>query len=257
MQFRRALLTQNLLILMGYIGILSACNGTEQDPKLRVFAASSLRDVLQEVMGACNLAPDYQFAGSQVLKLQIEHGAKADVYLSANQRHIDTLTAKGLIIDSAVFSHNKLSLVLSPSFDFSGSHLETLLSVNSLVVGLHSAPIGAYTQDWFKTLLRDKDSSYRELIESKIVSYENNTKIVLQRVLQNEADAGIVYQSDARMFPKLQNFPIPDQEQPKIEFYAGIVKRDQSLHPESRLLMACLQSAKALAIFRQYGFEGI
>ncbi|MEC8051966.1 MAG: substrate-binding domain-containing protein, partial [Myxococcota bacterium] len=66
-------------------------------PELRVFAAASTRNILESAQRTCNIPITFQFAGSQTLKLQLQHGAQADFFISANAHHIDELHHSGLV----------------------------------------------------------------------------------------------------------------------------------------------------------------
>ena len=76
---------------------MASCVPRNEAPNLRVFAAASTRNVLESAQRTCNIPIAFQFAGSQTLKLQLQHGAQADFFISANAHHIDELHRSGLV----------------------------------------------------------------------------------------------------------------------------------------------------------------
>ena len=237
------------------LAFVCACS-TPPD-RLLVFAASSLRDVLPELSADCELEVEYQFAGSQVLKLQIEHGAPADIFLSANQSHLRHLEGEGLVKGAKPFIGNKLALILSSKSHARASHLATLTNANRIVIGMRTAPIGIYAQDWLSTVSTRQSTDIIRTIEEKIVSYESNTRLVLQRVLNGDADVGIIYRSDTHTIAPANVQQIPSQEQPTITFHYGITTRPEAPLPQIEAFRTCLQSARALAKFQHFGFEAL
>jgi len=237
------------------LAFVCACS-TPPD-RLLVFAASSLRDVLPELSADCGLEVEYQFGGSQALKLQILHGAPADIFLSANQSHLRYLEGEGLVKEAKPFMGNSLALILSSKSHARASHLATLTNANRIVVGMQTAPIGIYTQDWLSAVSKMHSPKIVRTIEDKIVSYESNTRLVLQRVLNGDADVGIVYRSDTHGTPAANVQHIPSIEQPTITFYYGVTTGSRLPHPHVEAFRTCLQSTRALAKFQHFGFEAL
>ena len=244
-----------LLIIAAWSQV--ACIDTPQRQHLSVFAASSFRDVLPVISQRCGIDVDFQFAGSHVLKLQVQHGAAADVFLSANQGHIDALHATGLMAKAEPLVRNSLTIALAPGREQHASHIETLLNSKRIVLGVRSSPIGAYTQEWLSTLFNNESTKTVKAINDQVISYESNTRIVLQRVLQGDADAGIVYQSDTHPFPSLRTHAIPRVQQPDIVMFMGASLSPTSNQSQVQTFRECVQGPGALAIFQQYGFESL
>ena len=197
---------------------LAACGGDAAagDARLRVFAASSLSDVLPRI------DPDatYNFAGSDALATQIREGAEADVFVSAGPRPARDLAAEGLLRDKriAVFATNRLVLV-TPRDDPAGvaSFSDLARPGVRLVLADEGVPAGDYARDALV-------AAGAEAALANVVSYEDDVKGVLGKVSLGEADAGVVYATDALAAgDEVRVVPIPAGLQPRIEYLVGVV----------------------------------
>jgi molybdate transport system substrate-binding protein len=151
---------------------------------LTVFAASSLREAFTVLAKEFEQAhPGVQvaldFAGSQELRVQIENGAGADVFASADERQMARLHRQGV-----VFAHNEPVLV-APKGGL--RRFEDLAKAQRVVLGAPEVPIGAYSERILEAAG----------IAPHVVSRELNVRQVLAKVALGEADAGIVYRTDA------------------------------------------------------------
>lgn len=170
-----------------------------------VFAAASLAEAFEEIGAAFEAANpgvsvEYNFAGSQELRTQLEQGARADVFASANLAQMDLAIGAGAVDgEPVVFARNRL-VVIIPERNEAG--IETLADLANpgikIVVAGPEVPVGAYA----RTLLDDAaadpgfGSDFAERVLANVVSEEPNVRQVLAKVQLDEADAGIVYTSD-------------------------------------------------------------
>lgn len=168
---------------------------------LTVFAASSLQEAFRAI------ATDFQgsypgvemvfnFAGSNELRLQIEQGAPADVFASADSHQMAALVASGRVSHEQVFVRNLPVLVVSRKADNPVFGFADLPAASRVSLGALELPAGRYA-----ALILDRASAklgadFRERVESKVISRERNVRQVLTKVALGEAQAGIVYQSD-------------------------------------------------------------
>jgi molybdate transport system substrate-binding protein len=137
-----------LLLPAAFPGSSQAASSASEE--LVVFAASSLRDVFER------LAADFErqhkgvkvrlsFAGSQELRTQIEHGAKPDVFASADERNMAILHRTGLVRAPVVFAKNQPVLVVPAANPAKLATFADLPKAPHLVLGASEVPIGAYT----------------------------------------------------------------------------------------------------------------
>lgn len=175
--------------------------------RLVVFAAASLKEAfgaLAEPYRAAHPGAEvvFNFAGTQELRAQIEQGAPVDVLASASRADMDALRAAGRVEPPRIFAHNALVLVLA-----SGPGAAAIRGLADLgapgfggrvVVGASEVPVGRYTAQALDKATAALGAEFRARFEARIVSRELNVRQVLAKVDLGEADAGIVYRSDAR-----------------------------------------------------------
>jgi molybdate transport system substrate-binding protein len=189
-----------LLVLL--LALLRA--GTARgDDQLVVFAAASLKEPFEAVAGVfeqthAGVKVQLAFAGSQEHLTQLEHGAPADVWASASRAVQATLAAKGLVAPPQTFARNE-PVVVVPRENPAGIHAFTdLPRAKRLVIGAPEVPIGAYTAEVFARAAARYGAVFRAKLENTVVSRELNVRQVLAKVMLGEADAAIVYRTDAR-----------------------------------------------------------
>lgn len=171
---------------------------------LRVFAAASLAESFQEIgkrfeAKHTGFTVEYNFAGSQVLRTQIEQGAPADVFASADQVQMKPLVQSRQCGTAVVFAHNSL-VVVTPAARAKVRRLVDLLRPGiRLVLASENVPAGRYAGQ----TLRNLDAApgfgpgFEVRVLKNVVSRETNVRSVLSKVILGEADAGIVYVTDA------------------------------------------------------------
>jgi molybdate transport system substrate-binding protein len=172
---------------------------------LTVFAAASLTDAFEE-LGALfrrehpGITVRFNFAGSQQLAAQLEHGASADVFASADQRWMAQVRRLGLTAGQpVVFAHNRLVVVLPAENPARIQRLEDLARPGlKLVLAADAVPAGRYSREVLRNLSRRPGfgSDYKRRVLTNVVSEEENVKGVVAKVQLGEADAGVAYHSD-------------------------------------------------------------
>jgi molybdate transport system substrate-binding protein len=225
---------------------------------LIVFEAASLKDAFAAV--AARFQADHpgtkvvaNAAGSQELRAQIEHGAPADLFASADRRHMDALAAAKLVEAPAVFACNQLVVVTRPGLD-DVKTLGDLPRAQRVVVGAPEVPVGAYTAKMLESSARLYGPDFRRRVEDRVVSRELNVRQVLSKVLMGEADAAIVYASDAvAARGKLHVLPIPTALNPIAEYPVAVVRGTH--HTQlARAFIDLLRSPTGAAALRDAGF---
>ena len=172
---------------------------------LRVFAAASLVDAFQEIAHDFEVAHpgtrvQLNLAGSQQLAAQIEQGASADVFASADQRWMDYLKERSLLAGvPEVFAHNRLVVIVPRTNPARIARLQDLARPGvKLVLGAEAVPVGAYSREVIRRLAKSEGfvPAYATRVLANVVSEEENVKSVVGKVQLGEADAGLCYQSD-------------------------------------------------------------
>ena len=170
--------------------------------QLTVFAASSLRDAFQDLgrifeQQHPGTSVSFNFAGSQELRTQVEHGARADVLASADPRTLRALAGAGLSLEPQVFARNEPVIVVPVGNPAGIDALADLPRARRLVVGAPEVPIGEYTVRILEAASRRYGPAFGAAVESRVASRELNVRQVLAKVALGEADAAIVYRTDA------------------------------------------------------------
>jgi molybdate transport system substrate-binding protein len=190
---------------------------TPEPKTMNVFAAASLTDAFTEIgrnFEAANpgVTTTFNFAGSQALRTQIEEGAPADVFASANAKEMDTLETDGLVTKDTPenFLTNKLVVVLPANNPAGLEKLEDLSKPGiKLVLAAEEVPVGKYARQALDSMNGQLGSDFKDKVLANVVSNEDNVKQVVSKVQLGEADAGIVYTSDAVAAPDLKTIEIP------------------------------------------------
>ena len=185
---------------------LATTSAAEKDPararELVVFAAASLKETFEKIAKEFETAHEgthvvLQLAGSQELRTQIENGAAADVFASADLRHMAALHDAKLVGESTIFARNE-PVVVTPAANPAGvAKFEDLPKAKKLVVGVDEVPIGKYTSQIFDKAGKDLGEGFAKSIAANVASRELNVRQILAKVSLGEGDAGVVYRTDA------------------------------------------------------------
>jgi len=182
---------------------------------ITVYAAASLTDVFPQI----DSTPKYSFGGSNTLAAQIQLGAPADVFASANTTLPQQLFQKGLCSQPVVFTRNTLVLIV-PKSNPAGIHsvYDLTKSGIKLDVAATAVPVGSYTRQILKNMALTS-------VLGNVVSNETDVREVLAKVALGEADAGFVYSTDAKTVPgQVTVLTMPAWAQPKVQYGICVVK---------------------------------
>lgn len=179
-----------------------------------VYAASSLREAFTALAAELERAHpgvevELEFAGSQALRTRIEQGARADVFASADEAHMEALRAEGRVEAPAVFALGEPVIVVAAAEDDVRS-LADLPKAKRIVLGAAEVPIGRYADTILDRAGASLGGDFKRRVEARVVSREPNVRQVLAKVRLGEADAAIVYRTDAMAAPdELRVIAIP------------------------------------------------
>jgi molybdate transport system substrate-binding protein len=259
---KRCLLTVAYLTLL-----LGACRSTEgvAAPRtLTVYAAASLTEAFTELGQAFETAHPgvsiaFNFGGSQNLRTQIEQGAPADVFASANMAEMETLIEQNAIEAGTprVFLTNRLIVILPKDNPAGIRTLEELSRPGlKLVLAAEEVPAGRYARQVLRNLNAFYGEGYRERVLANVVSNEDNIRQAVTKVQLGEADASIVYVSDAVAMPELQEIEIPAQVNVIAEYPIAPLAR--SAHRDLAIeFVSYVLSAEGQATLKKWGFTPI
>lgn len=249
---------------------LTACGLTvntaqpAQPVTLTVFAAASLTDAFTEIGAAFetknpNVDVVFNFDGSQTLRTQLEQGAAADVFASANQKEMSNAVGAGLVAPEAsqTFLVNNL-IVIAPSTNPANLQaLEDLARPGlKLVLAAEEVPVGNYSRQALTKLNALYGDSYATSVLANLVSSEDSVKQVVTKVQLGEADAGLVYGSDAVAAPDLVTLEIPAEYNVVAEYpIAPLLAAPNS--DSAAQFIAYVLSPEGQAVLKKWGFTPV
>ena len=229
-----------------------------QEKSIVVFAAASMKNALDDVDAAFSKKSGIKvlasYAASSALMKQIEQGAPADVYVSADLKWMDYGAQKKLVQDDTRLNllGNRLVLVapkdakigevtIGPGFD-----LAKLAGDGRIATGdVHAVPVGLYAKAALEKLGAWTNTAPK-------MAMTENVRAALALVARGEAPLGIVYATDAKVEPGVKIVgTFPDDSHPPIVYpFAATV----GAKPQAERYLIFLRSAAAKAIFERYGF---
>ena len=241
-----------------------SCNNQGKQ-EIVIFAASSLTDVFQEIGEV--FQEDYpeftvlfNFSGSSTLRMQLDFGAQADLFASANSYQIALALENNTVIGNPEqFATNELILVSAKSNTRVNSLHDLKKQGVKIILGSSLVPIGVYTNEVLDNLTADPffGADYREKVEDNIVSFEPNVRIILSKVLLKQADAAFVYSTDINHTntEKLKIITIPLEYNVSVGYF--ILGTADSLNSSgASKFIQFLESDQGIDIFKEYGFKG-
>jgi molybdate transport system substrate-binding protein len=251
------------VIFLAACGTPAASSSPAQEhATLTVFAAASLTDAFNEIGKAFQAAHPgatikFNFAGSQTLRTQIEQGAPADVFASADMSNMTTLESEKLAGASQVFIKNQLVVILPPNNPANIASLQDLSKPGlKLVLAASVVPAGKYTLLSLDQMNTAFGSDFKTRVLANVVSNEQDVKEVVAKVNLGEADAGIVYVSDAVAAPNLKSIAIPAALN-EIAQYPIAALNNSTNKNLAEAFIAFVLSADGQAILKKWGFTPI
>lgn len=247
--------------LCGFFAFLG-CVGTVWAADLTVFAAASLKESLDENVKAFNVKTGHQvrvsYAGSNALAKQIENGAPADLFISADEEWMDYVaqknllapgTRRGLVTNSLVLiapaalgNASKLQLKIAPKFTLA----QALQGGRLALANPDVVPAGKYARAALTTL-----GVWAEV--EKSLTRSENVRASLVLVVRGEAPLGIVYATDAKAEPKVRVVDtFAANLHPAVVYPAAVMAG--RLNPATQSLLDYLSGAEARRVWSRYGF---
>lgn len=195
--------------------------------ELTVSAAISLKEAFVEIAGRFETANPgqkilFNFAGSGELAAQIDRGAPVDVFAAAAITQVQDLDRKGLLVPGSIrsFARNQL-VVIVPRGNPTVTTFEGLSRVGRLTIGNpKTVPAGQYAAEALT-----RAGIYERLLAAQKIVFAENVRQALTYVAEANADAGIVYATDARVSQKVTiGFSVPASYSQPIVYPIAIVK---------------------------------
>jgi molybdate transport system substrate-binding protein len=243
--------------------LVAGCGTPAPTPtELRLFVAASLGPALDAAAATyaaenAELTITQSNGSSTALRVQIEQGATADVFLSADTHNPQLLADRGLVVGAPVtFAANSLAIVvpLGNPAGLTGPADLGKAGVRVVAAG-DEVPISAYAAQLLANLARQPGypADLAQPYAANVVSREEDVRAVLVKVELGEADAAIVYATDAGGSDRVTTIVIPDAAQVRVE-YSGVVLRAAGDQQVASSFLAWLGGPSGQAVLGRLGF---
>jgi molybdate transport system substrate-binding protein len=248
----------SLLLTIG-LPLLTSSTSTvvaQSNGSLLVSTAASLKEAMEEIktnyqQSKPGITINFNFGASGALLQQIQQGAPADIFISAGKKQVDTLEQSGKLVAGtrSILAKNRLVLIVPKSAVGITSFFNlTKDSVKKIAIGEpRSVPAGQYAEQVLKKLgIYDK-------VKVKFV-YANNVRQVLAAVEAGNADAGLVYRTDAKISNKVKTVVAADEKyHSPIAYPMAVLKQSKNVAAATEFVQY-LSSEQAKAVLKKYGF---
>lgn len=231
---------------------------------LTIFAASSLTDAFNEMKGLIEAANPgtkltFNYAASSALRTQLEQGAQADLFASADQVQLANAQKSNLLAgDGTVFVRNTPVIIVPKANLKKIAKPQDLVQPGvKLVLAAPEVPIGNYSRQIFDKMSKDPDygADFNQKVQANIVSNEANVRQVVSKIQLGEGDAGIVYASDVTpaVRDQITMIPIPEKVNVIAEYPVAALK-GASNAAGAQAFVSYLLSSAGQAILQKWGF---
>lgn len=251
------------LVLVPALIVMVGCSIPQaSEAVLTVFAAASLREAFEDMalvyQQETNVRLSLAFDASSALRTQIEQGAPADVFASADLRNAEALAAAGLTEAAPVaFAGNQLVIIV-PADNPAGIRSPADLAEPRLriVAAGDNVPITQYALQAVQNLaaIEGYPSGFADAYAANIVSREDNVRAVATRIELGEGDAAIVYATDAVVSGEaVRTIELPAEANVRAT-YAAVAVRSSPRLQDARAFMGWLTGSEGQRILGRHGF---
>jgi molybdate transport system substrate-binding protein len=201
----------------------------------------------------------FNYGATTQLRTQLEQGARADLFASANRQQMDVALKSGSVTgEAALFAQNNLVVITPRVGPTAVAALEDLARPGvKLVITQADVPVGVYARDALRKMAADPrfGAEYERNVLANVVSEEANVKQLIAKVQLGEADAAFVYSSDvsAAVGPQVNRIDVPDAFNTVADYPIAVVK--ESREPElARAFVAYLVTGPGRTLLQKHGF---
>jgi len=246
----------NRILVLAFVALLSTQFTPIRAAEITVFAAASLTDALKEIgtnyekQGKDKVA--FNFGASSMLERQIEEGAPADIFFSADEAKMDALATKNLVVKETrksllsntlvIVTSSDSDLKITSAADLTGSKVRRVALADPTAV-----PAGVYSKAF-----HEKEKLWLD-IEPKVVPVDN-VRAALAAVESGNIEVGMVFKTDAAVSKKVKvAYEIPAATGPRISYPMAVTKNSKQVE-SAKKFVEYLGSADAAKVFTKYGF---
>ena len=244
------------VLAVALLAIALGTTSTAVAAEVNVSAAASLMDALKELGTSYEKSAGdkvvFNFGASSLLARQIQEGAPADLFFSADEAKMDTLEKGKLLVAGTRQSllSNSLVVVVAADSKLALGSMKDLAAPRFRAIAIaepRTVPAGIYAKEYLKEI-----GLWQQVIDRLIPT--ENVRGALAAVESGNVEAGIVYKTDALISKKVKvAFEVPRAEGPDISYPVALLRTAERSEAARRVL-AFLASEEARAVFLRYGF---
>ena len=233
------------------------------EEKVTVFAASSLTDAFNEIGDKFKqqnpgVTFEFNYAGSPQLRTQLEQGATADVFASANTTEMNNAIKAELVVSGTqkTFVRNRLAVIVPKDNPGGINEVKDLARPGlKIVLAAPGVPVGGYALLALNKMNADFGATFSQTVLSNVVSQEDNVKQVVAKIQLGEGDAGIVYSSDVTpdAAARVTKIDIPDKYNVLATYPIAVLKAAPQADLAAKFMDYVL-SPDGQAILTKWGF---
>lgn len=255
----------SMTLLLGLVGCgekkttADAASKTEKPVTMTISAAASLKDAMEEIKKEytkekANVIINFNFGSSGSLQQQIEQGADVDIFMSAATKQMEALSQKSLLLEETKKNllGNTVVLVVpsNSSAGISDFKDATTDKIKKIALGEPTTvPCGQYAEEIYKT------EGVLDKVKSKAI-YGKDVTTVLTWVESGNADAGVVYGTDAKASTKVKVAAVASKDLYKtpVVYPVAVLKASKN-QDASKEFLKYISGSKGKAVFEKYGFD--
>src|SRR6266511_1101359 len=235
------------------------CQGKPGPPQaVTIFVAASTKDAIEEIAGVFKKEQGIEVrvspGASNTLATQIAEGAPADLFLSANEEWTEALKAEGHALEARKLLGNSLAIAVprgNPAGVKSPQDLRAP-AVKKVALAGEKVPAGKYAEQALRSL-----GLYEALLGDKKIVRGQDVRVTLAFVERGEAEAGIVYSTDAMVSRDVETACRLDPKTHDPIVYPLVLLKRAPTEGSARKLYAFLQTAGARVVFERHGFTAL
>ncbi|MUK88154.1 molybdate ABC transporter substrate-binding protein [Ornithinibacillus sp. L9] len=260
---------KHLIIILATFVTLTGCSSTNEinksepnNQELLISVATSLTEVLQEIVELYEMENPHttitlNIGSSGTLARQIQQGAPADIFLSADEPSMDLLDDQGLLVsDTRIdFTKNQLILIGDQDSSIEVNSLEELMEydIDQIAIGNpDSVPAGSYT----KSALENSGIWNHSRLQNKLI-YAKDVRQVLTYVTSGNAEIGFVYYTDVLLSDQVKQLLSINEDLHEPITYPGSVIATSEQREIANDFLLFLKQEKATQLFKKYGFTSL
>ncbi len=248
----------NILLFLILGGILLSGCSKKEDTELLIGAAASLEPAMKELRPLfekqyTGTRLTFTFASSGTIEQQIREGAPVDVFLSASKKQIDSMEKDELLLpDSRVdLYRNEVVLIVPVDSKLEIADFMDITKAEIIAIGdPESVPAGQYAKVIFERL------GIWEAVYSKATLGKSVTEVSAW-VSSGEAEAGVVYKTDAKRNARVKIAASAPEGEGSIAIYPGAILKNTESKVQAKEFLAFLDTKEAEEIMVNYGFDMI